>query len=290
MMLFDCIVLCEACVAVLDRSRRKRRGWRPTSKALSVLAVIATVGGQIMKRMLPSAHLSVSALIAAIGLVTALPEVSRASLVYYTTAALFDAAEPGLPVQTFTTANLYNQPYVVQSSPLNSSTNDAVFAAGSILPGLTISNSGPGPAATGLLVYGDNIGNNWFGDSLILSFSPGVSAVGEDVFANTAYGESFAGNITEDIFNGTQSLGSKTYTETAGGSLYFGVSSTTVPITSVELTWDGDGDGITFARNIAFGPSSASVPEPSTSACLALGSVFFGLPIAILRRRAALRV
>jgi hypothetical protein len=289
-MLIDCIVLCEAGVAARDRSRRKCRDWRPTSKAVGLLTTIATVGGQIMNRLIPKARRSLFALIGAVGLVTALPEVSKASLVHYSTAALFDAAEPGLPIQTFTSANLYNEPYVVESSPLNSSTDDAVFTAGSILPGLTISNSGPGPAATGLLVYGDNIGNNWFGDSLILSFSPGVSAVGEDVFANTAYGESFAGNITEDIFNGPQLLGSKTYTEAAGGSLYFGVSSTNVPITSVELTWDGDGDGITFARNIAFCPSSTAVPEPSTFACLALGSVFLGLHIASLKRHAALRV
>ena len=206
-------------------------------------------------------------------LIAVLPQVSRASLIYYATSSLFNAAVPGLPVQTFASANLYGQPYVVQASPLNSSTSNSVFSAGSILPGLTISNSGPGPAAAGLLVYGNNIGNNYFGDSLILSFNPGVSAVGENVFANTASGPSFAGSITEDLFNGTQSLGSKTYTEAAGGSLFFGVSSTTTLITSVELTWDGNEDGITFASNIAFGGNSSAVPEPSTLAFPAVGFI-----------------
>jgi hypothetical protein len=44
-----------------------------------------------------------------------------------------------------------------------------------------------------------------------------------------------------------------------GGYNFIRVSSTNLPITSVQFTWDGDGDGITFVSNIAFG---TSVPNP----------------------------
>ena len=207
-------------------------------------------------------------------LMTMAPAVSQGGVVFYTNQAAFYAAEPGLPVQSFDGANLFSQAFVTQTNGLNRATSNAVFDAGSILPGLTISTLAPGIQSQALIVDGGgpvgaiSVGNNWFGDTLVLSFAPGVLAVGENLFANTGYGTSFAGNNTEEVFNGTTSLGSITVSNAAGGYDFIGVSSTNLPITSVQFTWDGDGDGITFVSHIAFGtivPNPFVVPNGANS-------------------------
>ena len=182
-----------------------------------------------------------------------------AGLTFFPDRASFDAAEPGLPEQSFDAANLYGQPYVTQASPLTSATNDAVFAKGSILPGLKITTQRPGTVATALAVFAGgpvgskSVGNNWFGDTFLLEFPKGVKAVGTNIFANTASGTSFAGKITVGIYSGTKYLGSKTFSEAIGGFMFLGVASATLPITRVAFTWDGDGDAITFVSDVAFG-------------------------------------
>ncbi len=233
-----------------------------------------------MRRLVSNIRRPFAIVPAVAGLMTLAPAVSRGSIIYYATRSAFDAAEPGLPVQGFSSANLYGQPFVILPNGLNSATNNSVFVAGSILPGLTISTLHPGSASNALEVYGLSIGNSWFGDTLVLSFAPGVSAVAEDAFANTSYGPSFAGNITEEIFNGSTTLGARTFSEAADGSVFIGVSSTTLPITSVELSWTSDGDASTFTSNIAFGTPASAAPEPSTFALLALGAALIGFRIA----------
>jgi len=186
------------------------------------------------------------------------------SLTFYPTRAAFDLAEPGLPVQSFDSANLFGQDFVTQPSPLTSATNDAVFAKGSILPGLKIKTVQPGSVTTALIVFGGgpvravSVGNYWFGDTLLLLFPHGVAAVGANVFGNTAYGTSFAGKITVQVFGGARSLGGKTFTEAVGGYEFVGVSSATVPITKVAITWASDGDACTFVSDIAFGTPVAA--------------------------------
>jgi hypothetical protein len=231
-----------------------------------------------MKLSISHMRRSVAAVIAVAGLMTLVPADSRASVVFYTDRTAFNTAEPGLPVQNFSGANLFNQPYVTHSSPLNSATNDAVFAAGSILPGLTVTTLLPGMVSNALIVEGGSVGPNWFGDTLILSFAPGVSAVGTDIFANTSPGSSLAGNFTEDVYNGSTLLGSKNFSEAAGAKGFIGVSST-IPITSVNLLYTTD-DATTFVDNIAFGSVSAT-PEPSTYALAAIAGIW----IAARRRR-----
>jgi len=190
--------------------------------------------------------------------------------VFYTNQAAFYAAEPGLPVQSFDGANLFSQTFVTQPNGLNSATSNVVLTAGSILPGLTISTLAPANQSQALILDGDgpvgaiSVGNYTFGDTLVLTFAPGVLAAGENLFANTGFGTSFAGNNTEEVFNGTTSLGSITVSNAAGGYDFIGVTSTNLPITSVQFTWDGDGDGITFVSHIAFGtvvPNSLLVPN-----------------------------
>ena len=203
------------------------------------------------------------AAICALTLAVAANVAGAAELTFFATRSDFDAAEPGLPVQSFDSANLLGQPYVTQASPLSAATNDAVFAKGSILRGLTIRTLHPGSVSTALIVYGGgpvgsiSVGNNWYGDTLLLSFVPGVTAVAEDVFANTASGPSFAGPITVQIFAGGKSLGARSFKEAAGGSVFVGAASATA-ITRVAITWGGDNDATTFVSNVAFGTPAAA--------------------------------
>jgi hypothetical protein len=198
--------------------------------------------------------------LALIGLVALAPAMAQAAspLTFYPTRDALNAAYPGLSLQKFTNAELYDEPFVTQANPLDHKTNDAVFKKGSILPGLTIRTLKPGLESNALLVYGGgpvgtiSVGNYWFGDTLELSFPLGVQAVGENVFGNTSYGTSFAGKISAQFFHGKTYLGGKTFTEASGAYLFIGASSSTLPITSVRISWQSDGDANTYVSDIAF--------------------------------------
>jgi hypothetical protein len=181
------------------------------------------------------------------------------TLTWYANRGTFNDAQPGLPVQSFDSANLFGQTVVWQAIPLNSATHDAVFAAGSILRGLTLSTQQPGSRSNALTVYKGgplatvNVGNSWFGDTLLLKFNPAVSAVATNVFGNTSYGPSFAGKISVQFYNGSKILGGKTFNEAYGGYIFIGVSSATLPITKAAITWASDEDASTYVSDIAFG-------------------------------------
>lgn len=209
---------------------------------------------------------------AAVLLMALAPSFSHAGLTFYSSRLMFDAAAPGLSVEGFESANVASGTYAGESSPISATTNDSIFSTGSILPGLTISNLGAGNVP-GLVVYGDDsiwfgtkcVGNNWFGDTLELSFGPGVNAVGTDLFAATSPGLTLAGDFQVDVYSGASLLGSRITSESRGGFGFTGVTSTT-PITSIRLLYTTD-DASTFVDNVAFGP----VPEPSVFVAMAGG-------------------
>lgn len=201
-------------------------------------------------------------LICTLGLAAVVPLEGAAGakpLTFYASRAAFEAAEPGLPVQSFNSANLHGQPYQVIANGLNSQTSDGVFQAGDILGGLAIDTRHPGQQSTALIVTSSgppnavSVGDNWFGDTLRLEFSPGVGAVGETVFASTSNGPSFAGKIHEAVYSGSKLLGGRTVSEATGGDVFIGVASSGPPITRVEITWASDGDATTYVSDVAFG-------------------------------------
>ena len=246
-----------------------------------------------MQRPISDIRRPIAAVIAVMGLATTAPGVSRGAIIFYTSRPSFNAAVPGLPVESFGAANMFGQAYITHASPISSATNDAVFAAGSILPGISVTTLNPGLVSTALEIQGGasgpkNVGTNWFQDTLILNFAPVVSAVGEDVFGDVYPGPSFAGSVTEQVFNGTTPLGSTSINEAAGTIGFIGVTSTTANITSVHLLFNptADVDSDTFVANVAFGPATAAVPEPSSFVALsALAAILSIGRLASIRRR-----
>src|ERR1700733_1815083 len=197
---------------------------------------------------------------ALLGLVALVPAFAQAAspLTFYPTRDALKAAYPGLSLQKFTNADLTDEPFVTHANPLDWKTNDAVFRKGSILPGIAIRTLNPRLASNAIIVYGGgpvetvSIGNYWFGDTVELDFPLGVQAVGENVFANASYGTSFAGKIGAQFFHGKTYLGGQTFSETAGAYLFIGVSSSTLPITSVRINWQSDSGVNIHVSDIAF--------------------------------------
>src|SRR5262249_57977614 len=110
-----------------------------------------------------------------------------ATLTIYADRASFNAANPGLPVETFESAHTGTQAF---TGPLSNTTSNASFQPGDILPGITFSTLG-GP----LLVAGPGLGANPTtalgnltspifpdADSLLISPGPGVTAIAFDYF------------------------------------------------------------------------------------------------------------
>src|SRR5262249_52207360 len=116
----------------------------------------------------------------------------QASLIFYSTRATFDAANPGLPVETFSAARVNPGAFATVGAPISSTTNDGVFLPGDILPGLSV-----GSGSGALIVLGDgtvtgttkSVGATTFGANAVLSFAPGAFAVGTDVFAASGPGQ-----------------------------------------------------------------------------------------------------
>lgn len=219
------------------------------------------------------------------------------NVTFYTSSSTFNTANPGLPVEGFQSAQLTPPNLALQNAPLNSSTNSSVFPAGSILPGLSISNLNPANTP-GLIVYpggvvsGSSIavGTNWFGDTLVVSFDQGVTAAGMDVFAATGQGPTLPGLFSAKVYDGSTLLGSTTFSELQGNFAFVGVSSN-LPITSLQLLYLTN-DATTFVDNIAFGgtsgspqppgppppvPDPSATPEPSTWVLVGTGALLLAL-------------
>lgn len=195
-----------------------------------------------------------------VGLLVLCPALAQAAspLTFYPTRDALDAAYPGMSLQKFTGADLYDAPFITHANSLDRKTNDAVFKKGSILPGIAIRTLNPRLAANAIIVYGGgplntlSVGNYWFGDTVELDFPLGVQAVGENVFANTATGASFAGRVSAQFYHGKTWLGGQTFTEAGGGYVFIGASSETLPITSVRISWQSDSGANIHVSDIAF--------------------------------------
>jgi hypothetical protein len=217
----------------------------------------------------------------AIGLVVGSASRSEATLVFYTDRASFDTANPGLAVEGFENANSAGNPTF--AGPLDSTTNNGIFATGSILPGISFGETG-GNIADGLYLaepLQNGVGvnpTNALGINLPPSsgfdilLNPGVTAFALDLFQNSSGGEQTGvpQDYTVDIFGTSGLLGSTTTTVQSGQAGFFGVSSTELGAIT-EITVTSVSGFYEVIDNVAFG--TAAVPEPSSLALCGLGVV-----------------
>jgi hypothetical protein len=231
-----------------------------------------------MKRLLFS--------LAAVALLAAGAGRAQAGLIFYTDRTTFNAANPGLPVETFEEANVASGSFVLVNSPINSTTSDAAFPSGISQPGLTISDLG-GPSTQGLAVLGagtiqanppttKSVATSTFPAAVDLAFSPTVTAVGTDVSAAPGPNTPTAKETFEvDVFGPNGLLGQTTVSEDAGAIAFFGVSTTGGDVISAITLHARSNANSTGVDNIAFGAAGVppAVTEPATLALAGIGAL-----------------
>ena len=207
----------------------------------------------------------------AIVVLVASPLQARATFILYSDRGAFDAAAPGLPVETFENNSNADGAVIAITPPLNSSTNNGGFTPGDILPGISVTtNNGVLVVLTaGGFTPTDAVAADLFGSNTILDFSPGVDAVGLDVYI-------VSGSVNVNFFGAGGLLGTVPVMPGALPNSQFVGAISSEPITQVTLT-GGFGEII---DNVAFG----NVPEPTS--IVLFGMTFAGAAgVRWLRRR-----
>ncbi len=134
----------------------------------------------------------------------------EATLLFYADRGMFEVANPGLPVEDFEEGMVAPGGVLGCDAPIDSSTNNACFVPGDILPGVSFSDD-PGPDAGGLLLLGAgfngnpsiSFGSNTFTDQTVIDFNPPVLAAGMDLQCHYS-----ADTVDVEIFGtGAVSLG-----------------------------------------------------------------------------------
>ncbi len=188
------------------------------------------------------------------------------SLTYYSSRTLFDSKNPGLPVEDFENALVAPGTHIGMSGHLDQFTNNTVFTAGSILPGIQLNSIGNWP--TDLIVLGVGaFGSpskvalpNYLANSAQFLFSPALNSIGLDAVDFTG-----GTQCTIEIYDaGGNLLGSVTAATSVSG-VFWGVKSDT-PIGEIRLIAPS-GNG---ADNIAFGNATQPVPVSDWAVYLGL--------------------
>ncbi len=171
-----------------------------------------------------------------------------AVLNYFGSRLAFDSAYPGLAVEDFEEGT----PETNFDSPLDSTTNNAVFSPGEIVPGVSFSTDGsPGldlrlqQLDTTLVLAPPSTLRR-----LLIDFPGGAQAVGMDVFQFNA-----AGDVILETFGASGLLGT-TRVETSLTGAFFGVESLGEPITQIRID---DTDILPGIDDVEFAPEPASL-------------------------------
>jgi len=179
---------------------------------------------------------------------------------WYVDRATFQAANPGLPLEDFTATSVPPGGITACNPPLDSTTNDACFSAGSVIPGFSLGvtvDGGGGQYVTinnalGLPCVA--VGPNSFVDETDWNFNPAVAGAGLDIFTPLGGGETF----TMEAFGPGGSLGTMNYVAGGTAAVFVGVD-TVDPggITRIEIREAVDSTGDLFC-DLEFG--GAPVP------------------------------
>jgi hypothetical protein len=189
------------------------------------------------------------------------------SLSFFSGRSAFETANPGLPTENFEEGRIAGLQGDAVSGPLSSTSQNNVFSAGEILPGVSFSSS---PSGAGLFLAKPGYGNlpskalSVFDveDSMEIHFGQGALAVGLDLFALN-----LASPFELNIYGAEGLLGTASVNARADGvPSFFGVSSSSA---ITRLSIDSLGGPLEFVDNVSFSP----VPEPSVISFVALSGL-----------------
>jgi hypothetical protein len=200
---------------------------------------------------------------------------ASASIITFNSRIAFNAAAPGLPVETFESGLVAAGAVTPCTGPLSSANGSTCFPAGALLPGVTYASVPPSSFDMVLLGAGGVAGNpskalgpNQFASAFDIIFSGSPTAIGFDFFPGPT-----AGNVVVSAFSpANASLGIFTIPGLVAPN-FFGLLSTDA-IGRLNIASQSSQPG-ELIDNLAFGTPStpAPVPEPSTLLLLGSGAV-----------------
>ena len=188
---------------------------------------------------------------------------AQAGLTFYTLGSDFSANVTTTQLETFEASNVAPNSYAVISGPLDSTSNNAAFAPGSIQTGISFASFGGDPN-TSLVAIGHGTAPGGTSAIGTYSFSNGIeitlansNAIGLNLFASAGPGSVANAVFQIGVFGASGLLGSDTVT-TTGVDTFFGVDAGTTAITKIDIT---QLSGVsTFVDNVAFGAGTPTPP------------------------------
>jgi len=206
---------------------------------------------------------------------------------FYTDAAMLSAA---CPTSTAFTTEMWASTIVAPNSVItcsdiiSSTTNDACFTAGSVVPGFELTSDGAGGPpidqvilTTGFLgVTSDVVGPNTFADNAIINFTVPTNLASFEFVTPFNVGEDF----TVEVFGASGSLGTTTVTSDGLTPVFFGALASE-DITSITMTSVNADIGELFSA-ISFDLCTESAEAVPTMGewgviCLSLGLLIFSV-------------
>jgi hypothetical protein len=171
--------------------------------------------------------------------------------------AAFIAANTALAVEDFESANLPAGSDTAFAGPLNASTNNGVFATGSVLPGFSIRGWEGGDIYASRDFGGNsgaNVSSNLFAEDIFIEFGAGITAVGLDLLQWQGNDDGWLISIVDSSLNLISEIA-------VSSAAFVGVTSST-SIAGVYLGKPNTGGVI---DNLHFGVAGGgTVPAPTS--------------------------